>query len=178
MQIKIILTILFFYTISFSAQTGGKFLVLDMDTYNMIENTNILNGGINKSVVVSSNRITKEDLKKYYLEYFLFKGKKCNRINSITDTKSNIMENYSFYTNEKEIKKEIKRLKLLQILHDDSEIKGNYNRISYETIKSLSLICNKKVIFRNKMYQKNGYIGKFKIIKIDSLNSVLTLEEK
>ena len=176
MIIKLLCAFILLFSVSNAKENSdAKFLVVDTNTYKKIEILNILNGGINKEYRVSSKRLSSENLEKYYPEFFLFKGPVCNAINKIVLNEKDLNSKSIKLKNEKEIKKEVNRIKLLQMLNEaNSDIMTS--KINKKIIKSLGLICNKQLFLRGKFYSQNDKIGDFMIKSINTENSLIYLE--
>ena len=156
----------------------AKFLVLDNQTYSKIKILNILNGGIDKKYLISSSRLSNSDLIKYYPEYYLYNAEQCYIINNITIGKKNTTINIKKIKDENSIKKEIKKIKLLQMLSDNNSNAITSSNISPKIIKSLGYICNSKLIFKNKSYEIEDTIGNFVIKMLDNKAHTIRLEVK
>lgn len=159
-------------TFIFGSQNGAKYLVIENEIFDTIQTLKILDGGIKKDTIIKSTKISTDNMKKYYPEFFIYNAKECVMINDILDNKKMISTKISTINNSDEIKKEIKKIKLLQILVDN----GNNvisSHPSKEIIKSLGIICEDKVHFRGKTFKINDSIGKLKIKNIDSKNGIL-----
>lgn len=173
---KILCVLILLSSMSYAKEKDdAKFLVVDADTYKKIELLNILNGGIKKEYRVSSKSVSDKDLKKYYPEFFLFNGPICNSVKKIVSNKSQLNKKNTTLISEKDIKKEIKRIKLLQMLNETNESIVT-SKINKNIIKSLALICNNQLFLRGKFYRTNDNIGDFIIKSINPDNSSIYLE--
>ena len=165
---KIIFSIVFVSLLwSNSTENTDKFLVIDSKTYNKIENLNVLNGGIKTDYVIYNKLIDNSTLKKFYPEIFAYNGQKCYTIQSInisTSNKKNI-----------NIKKEIEKLRILNLLHNTSNKYKIQYALDIETIKAVGIICDYKLHIRNKDYMVGDNIGKFYIKSINTKNDNLIL---
>ena len=178
MIVKLLCSICLLYSLSYANKVNdAKFLVVDKNTYDKIEVLNILNGGINKEYIVSSKRLSQDNLKKYYPEFFVFSGPVCNSINKIVFTKKEFNEDIKLLVKEEEIKTEVNKIKLLQMLNEANGV-INISKVNTNIIKSLGIICNNRVFLRGKFYGEDDLIGKLKIKSINSKNSSIYLEVK
>jgi hypothetical protein len=164
-------------TFSCANEEGGKFLVLDNTTFDTIDKLNILNGGIKKKVVISSVRLKEEDLLQFYPEYFLFTGEKCSIINNIETTNSNNNNNMVLLDRKDDLLKEVKKIKLLQLVNDYIDSDVMMTSISKELIQSAGVICEKRLLLRGRYYKINDTLSSLKIKSIDVQNSTLLIEE-
>jgi hypothetical protein len=170
----LVLTCLLF-SISYGNK-DAKFLVVDANAYEKIEVLKILNGGIKKEYVISSKSLSKDSLKRYYPEYFLFDGPICFNINNITiDKKSD--KDITILKNEHKIKKEVKKIKLLQMLNESKFENVGLSQINDIIIKSVGVLCEDNLFLRGKVYSKNSKIGKYQIKSINVKNTSIHLEE-
>jgi hypothetical protein len=160
--------------------SGAKLLVVDSNTYKKIDDLKILDGGINKKLLIKSSRLDNESLKKYYPAFSAFEGKTCNLLNGvkIINRPDDILYSTSKITNEDDIKKEVKKIKLLQILNDSNQDTNFFSKLDKNRIKSIGILCDGNLILRGKVYRKNSSIGNLKIKDINIKNNFLFLEEK
>lgn len=174
----------FFLIVSFSllllakdVNSVAKILVVDKNAYDKIESVNILNGGLKKKIVVASSKVSQDDLKRYYPEYFLYEGNKCHLINKIElDDKiySDIMpiEDADF------IKKEIEKIKMIQALVDIGYKNNDVADLNKDSLKAFGIICDDSIMIRQKFYKESDNIGNLIIKKIDAKNNSVYLEVK
>ena len=142
-----------------TTKDNNKFLVVDSDTYNKIEKLNILNGGIKTKYVIKSKKINESDMEMYYPEIFAYDGKSCTSIQNV----------YIYKVKKKNfnINKEIKKLKLLNILHNS---KNDYNinkKLDMKTIQAVGILCTDTLHIRNKDYNIGDNIANYYIKSID-----------
>lgn len=156
----------------------AKFLVVDTMVYEKIETLNILNGGIKKEYVITSKRLSKDSLKKFYPEYFLYDGPTCYNINKIYLNTKDKNENFDYLKDTKDIKKEIKKIKLLQMLNETSYENVSLSKINDKIIKSIGVLCDDNLFLRGKVYNNNSKIGSYKVKSINMKNASISLEEK
>jgi hypothetical protein len=176
-----------FFLIAFSialvaneTKSVAKILVVDKAAYEKIESVNILNGGLAKRFVVSSSRLSLKDMKKYYPEYFLYKGENCQLINKVEviNKEYDKAHDSSPIASEALVKKEIEKLKMVQALVDIGYKNINTFDLNRDSIKAFGIMCKNKVMIRQKLYKEKQYIGNFKIRKIDSNDNSMYLEVK
>jgi len=171
-------TTLLLVSLANAKDNNAKFLVVDSKTYEKIEVLNILNGGIEKEFIVSSSKLSKNSLAKYYPEYFIYNGIKCNVINNVQNNTNNINQKVKLLTKENDIKDEVKKIKLLQMLNDINPTNINTSRINKELIKSLGLICGNRLFIRGKSFGQGDSLGNIMIKKINQNNSSISIESK
>jgi hypothetical protein len=161
-----------------ASQEGAKFLVIENELFNKIETLNILNGGIKKDKIIKSTRINEDNMKKYYPEYFLYEARECVKINDMRiKNGKNSNRITTLIKNETQIKEEIKKIKLLQVLTDYGNV-YNTSKVSKEIIEAVGIICDQNIYFRGKSYKTNDTIGTIKINKIDTNNGIIHGEQK
>ena len=158
-------------------------MVVEKKLYDKIETLNILNGGIKKEFIVTSTKLDNDSIKKYYPEFFAYDAKICVKINQVVDYKvvdyKSKPKKYknSILTREKEIKTEIKKIKLLQLLNDFGE---NFTTSTpNETIiKSTGVICTDGLYFRGQNYKANTSLGTLELKQMDLNNGTLYVKQK
>lgn len=157
---------------------GAKFLVVEDALFNKIETLNILNGGIKKDHIIKSTKLSDDDMKKYYSEYFLYDATECNKINKIVVVKDSNYpkQNMGKLTSENEKLDEIKSLKLLQILNDYGK-NFTTSKVSTEIVESVGVICDNKLLFRGQNFAENSMLNEIKIKKIDEANGIIYVEK-
>lgn len=158
------------------ANEDAKFLVIENKLFEKIETLNILEGGIKKDFIVKSTRLSETSMKKFYPEYFAYDAKECVKINQIVNfNEKPTMFRTKTLTNESEIKNEIKKIKLLQLLNDFGE-NFTTSMSSKSIIKSVGVICSDTLLFRGKSYKKESTIGAIKIKNMEQSNGTLYVE--
>lgn len=182
MLIKFLLTIFILSNLSFADDDGAKFLVVDNPTYEKIEKLNLLNGGINKEYIVSSSRLTLEDLKQYYPEYFLYQGEICNAVNKVVKVseknKVKSTEPVLALKTKEEIQDEVRKIKLLQMLSEAKQDTINTSTINEKIIKGIGIVCDNKLVLKGKKYSANDTVGTAKIDSISIINGIIYIEGK
>ena len=123
----------------------NKFLVVDTKTFNKIKKLNVLNGGIKTNYVIKSKNIDDETMQKYYPELFAYSGEKCYSIQNVFIYKSK--------DKKLPLKKEIEKLRILNILHNTENDYKTINKLDMQTIQAIGIICNGKLHLRNKDYK-------------------------
>lgn len=172
--------LLFFAVLKASilANDGGKFMVVDNGTYKKIQISKILDGGIKKEYVLSSTRLSEDDLQNNYPEYFLYDGERCTIINEVVDVKSNnTTTKVVKLLEDMKIDEEIKKIRLLQILVD-SKNKKYYEDLNKDILKATGMICDYSVVFREERYFVNQSIGDLIIEQISLLNSTVYIRKR
>ena len=175
---KFLVTALLFASTVNASNENAKFLVVDGATYNKIEVLNILNGGIEKEYIVSSSKLSNKSLEQYYPEYFIYSGLKCNVINKITSKNKISKQKVKILTKENDIKNEVKKVKLLQMLNDENSTNISTSVMNQELIKALGVICGNRLFLRGQSFGAGDIVGNSKIKYIDAKNSTISLESK
>lgn len=176
-MLKKVLLVSLLSSFIFAAEDGAKFLVIDNKIFNKIETLNILNGGIKKDRIIKSTRLDNASMKRFYPEYFLYDGEECVTINDVIFKSSSKKDIKMPIRGEKNIKKEIRKIKLLQLLTDEGN-SFSTSKVSKEILKSAGVICNKNIYFRGKDYRQKDKIGSIRIKKIDVDNGLVYGENK
>jgi len=175
---KFLVTALLFASSVNAADDNAKFLVVDGKTYNKIQVLNILNGGIEKEYIVSSLKLSQKSLEKYYPEYFIYSGLKCNVINKIYTNGKKSNTKINLLTKENDIKNEVKKVKLLQMLNDENPSNISTSSMNPELIKALGVLCGNRLFLRGQSFGANDVLGNTIIKNINSKNSTISLESK
>lgn len=179
---KLFVLVTLFCSISFADDTKdvAKILVVDKSAYEKIDTVNILNGGLTKQYVVNSSRINEKNLKDYYPEYFLYTGKRCQLINKVEIINEEYDDTHdaSIITDSASMKKEIEKLKMLQALVDIGYKNLDTYDLNRDSIKAFGILCDGKIIIRQKSYMEKDLIGNLKVRKIDTRDNSIYLEVK
>lgn len=173
-----LITILYCFSFADDKKSVAKILVVDKQSYEKIETVNILKGGIDKKFVINSSRLSTDNMKKFYPEYFLYSGQRCQLINKIEVINKEYKNTHDVtaISNSATMKKEIEKLKLLQALVDIGYKNNNTYDLNRDSIKAFGILCDGKLMIRQKFYEQNNFIGKYKIRKINTTDNSLYLE--
>lgn len=163
-----------FAVLSVFASEGGKFVVMDNGTFDKLQTLKVLDGGLKKQIVLSSTKLSSDDLKIFYPEYFLYSGEKCTLINDVVNIHSKNSGHITInkLTEDKEKEVEVKKIKLLQILVDSNDKKTTVTP-NEKSLKALGMICDGEVKFQGQKYINEDQMGNLKIESISTLNSVV-----
>ncbi len=180
MIFRYLLVSVFILSLSFAkTNDAAKFLVVEKKVYNKIEALNILNGGIKRDYTVNSIKLSESSLKKYYPEFYLYNASTiCYNINKVYINEHNLNTKVKYYKNVNDIKKEIKKIKLLQILSESKYKNTELRNININTIKSVGLLCDGNLFLRGKIYSKNSTLDRYKIKSINMKNASLSLRKR
>jgi len=166
MIIKVILASMLITSL-WGDSTEDKFLVIDSKTYTKIEKLNVLNGGIKTNYVIFSKLVDNDAMQEKYPEIFAYNGQKCFSIQSVYVNKTNKKASNS--------KKEIEKLKMLNLLHNtSSDYMSNLN-LNINTIQAVGIICENKLHIRSKDYKIGDSIDKYYLKSINSKKSNIVL---
>lgn len=161
-----------------ASEENAKFLVVDGKTYNKIKILNILNGGLEKEYIVSSLNLSQKDLEKYYPEYFIYNGLKCNIVNNIVNSSKKSNEKITMLKKVDDIKNEVKKIRLLQMLNDENAANIDTSSMNSELIKALGVLCGNRLFIRGLSFGKGDLVGNVKIKHINAKNASISLESK
>jgi hypothetical protein len=179
---KVLFLLISFSIVLFANDTKSvaKILVVDKAAFEKIESVNILNGGLQKRFVISSSRISQNDLKEFYPEYFLYKGLNCQLINKVEVINQEYKESHdaSPIRSKAQVKREIEKIKMVQALVDIGYKNLNTLDLNRDSIKAFGILCNNQIIIREKAYKEKDFIGNLKIRRIDSKDNSIYLEVK
>jgi len=175
---KFLITAVLLTGVANATEDNAKFLVVDSKTHEKIKILNILNGGIEKEYIISSLKLAKKDLEKYYPEYFLYDGLKCNTINSIQTNKNNLNKKVTVLSEDKDIKNEIKKIKLLQMLNDEISTNIDTSTVNPSIVKAIGVLCSSRLFLRGQSYGKGDVVGNMIIKSINTKNSSILVENK
>lgn len=175
---RVLLVVLFLFSFSEAKEKNeAKFLVVDSNVYEKIQMLSILDGGIKKEYIVSSTRLSNDSLKEFYPEYFIYNAPVCFNINDVY-VNNNKNVKFEHLKDKNDIKKEVKKIKLLQMLSESKTEEIGLSKINDKIIKSVGIICDKNLFLRGKAYNINSEIGEFKIKSINTKNATISLEKR
>ena len=128
---------------------------------------------------MTSVKLSENTLKKYYPEYYIYHAPTiCYNINKVYLNKDNLKSEFKYLENENEIKKEIKKIKLLQILSENEYEDIVLSKINTSIIKAVGLLCEGKLFLRGKTYAQNSILDEYKIKSINMKNASLSLRKR
>lgn len=163
---------------SLYASEGAKFLVVENELFDKINTLNILDGGIKKKMLINSTKLSTESMKKYYPEFFLYDAKVCTKINEIKEFDKKPFKNENIVlSKESEIKDEIKKIKLLQILNDYGKV-FTTSKPSKAIILSTGVICGDDLVLRGKTFKKEMILGDIQIKSMNQKDGILYVKTK
>jgi hypothetical protein len=108
----------------------------------------------------------------------LYSGLKCNTINNIYKDGKKDSTKIEVLTIEKEIKNEVRKVKLLQMLNDEEQSNISTSAMNVQLIKALGVTCKNRIFLRGQSFGINDVIGNLTITNIDSINSTVSVESR